>query len=390
MERLAVRYSALACVVVGGALMSGSGAVAFADPGDTGSGSSGGSGTPATQSVASTQTTETPVYKTPTPGPISAPPFNIPTPFGPLALPDSRTPLRWGPITFPNLVSSQFTPVTLPTPSSALPSEQPAATEPQGAGPQLPSGASGIAPTVNAAPPSAPPTISLVPLTPDGAPVGPSMTITNPLRDAISLDFRAPIVPQVLPPPIVTILNAMSQQIPVTDLVLAPLMNDTLPPVLSDVILPALLSDIVVPTLPIESGLPTTPVASAVPLSNPSIWSLPASSPPPLELAPMGMDVPQAPLQAPPPLTPPVINQGPQQNPPPPPPDGVRQLSEPVAYRAGYSDYLRNAGMAQITSLALPGIAGILLVTAGGGFIGYRQARAGHVIRAEGIARFLR
>jgi hypothetical protein len=65
-------------------------------------------------------------------------------------------------------------------------------------------------------------------------------------------------------------------------------------------------------------------------------------------------------------------------------------MGEQVEFRAGYSDYLRNAGMAQITSIALPGIAGILLVTMGGGVIGYRQARAGHVIRAEGIARFLR
>jgi hypothetical protein len=46
--------------------------------------------------------------------------------------------------------------------------------------------------------------------------------------------------------------------------------------------------------------------------------------------------------------------------------------------------------MAQVTSLAVPGAAAILLFTVGGGFIGYRQARAGHVIRAEGISRFLK
>ena len=61
-----------------------------------------------------------------------------------------------------------------------------------------------------------------------------------------------------------------------------------------------------------------------------------------------------------------------------------------MAFRAGYSDYLRNAGVAQITAIAVPGAVAILLFSVGGGFIGYRQARAGHVIRAKGIARFLR
>jgi hypothetical protein len=97
----------------------------------------------------------------------------------------------------------------------------------------------------------------------------------------------------------------------------------------------------------------------------------------------MGMDVPQAPLTpAPPTFEPPHW----------PSPSGhdVTALSDPVAFRAGYGDYLRNAGMAQITAIAVPGAAAILIFTVGGGFIGYRQARAGHVIRAEGMSRFLR
>ncbi|HZQ30295.1 MAG TPA: hypothetical protein VFB19_00990 [Mycobacterium sp.] len=389
MERLAVRYAALACAFVGGVLVSGSGAVAFADP----TGSGGTSGTDTTASATPSTTAAQPVYganvppayKAPLPGPVSVPEFNIPSPFGTLTLPAAKLPLQWGPITFPNLMSSQSPTATLPGPSSS-PAGQAGTSQgaPSPAGSQS---SSGVAASVASTPSASPPTISLVP---PGTPPGSSVTITNPLRAAFPVDLHAPIMPQVLPPPVVTILNAMSQQVPLTDLVLAPLMNDTLPPLLSDVILPALLSDIVVPTLPIESGLPTVPVAGAMSLSNPAIWAPPASGPPPLELAAMGMDAPQAPLQTPAPLTPAVSDQGPQQNPPPPPPNSVKQLSEPVAYRAGYSDYLRNAGMAQITSLALPGIAGILLVTAGGGFIGYRQARAGHVIRAEGIARFLR
>jgi hypothetical protein len=60
-----------------------------------------------------------------------------------------------------------------------------------------------------------------------------------------------------------------------------------------------------------------------------------------------------------------------------------------MSFRLGYSEYLRTAGVAQIVAVAVPGLAGILLLTAGGGFIGYRQAKAGHAVRTEGIARFL-
>lgn len=103
----------------------------------------------------------------------------------------------------------------------------------------------------------------------------------------------------------------------------------------------------------------------------------------------MGMDVSAPASQQPLPLS--LGVEQPQAPPAPPKPDsGVASLSDPVAYRAGYSDYLRNAGMAQITAIAVPGAAAILLFSLGGGFIGYRQARAGHVIRAEGLVRFLR
>jgi len=98
----------------------------------------------------------------------------------------------------------------------------------------------------------------------------------------------------------------------------------------------------------------------------------------------MGMDVVQAPAL---PLSVDIAKPQPPNSPQAP---GVAPLNDPVAYRAGYSDYLRNAGMAQITAIAVPGAVAILLFSLGGGFLGYRQARAGHVIRAEGITRFLR
>ena len=57
--------------------------------------------------------------------------------------------------------------------------------------------------------------------------------------------------------------------------------------------------------------------------------------------------------------------------------------------RRGYTDYLRNPGLPQLAGAALPGVAGILLMTIGGGVIGYRQADAGRMIRSSGAARYL-
>ena len=58
--------------------------------------------------------------------------------------------------------------------------------------------------------------------------------------------------------------------------------------------------------------------------------------------------------------------------------------------RVGYGEYLRSAGLAQIAALALPGLAGILVLTGAGGLLGYRQAKAGHGVRSSGIARFMK
>ena len=55
----------------------------------------------------------------------------------------------------------------------------------------------------------------------------------------------------------------------------------------------------------------------------------------------------------------------------------------------GYPIYLREADIADVAALALPGVAGLLGITAFGGFLGYRQAKAGYALPAGGIARFL-
>jgi hypothetical protein len=61
----------------------------------------------------------------------------------------------------------------------------------------------------------------------------------------------------------------------------------------------------------------------------------------------------------------------------------------PVSYRIGYADYLRNAGLSQVAALAVPGVAGILLLTGAGGLVGYRQAKAGRAVHTSATARFV-
>lgn len=60
------------------------------------------------------------------------------------------------------------------------------------------------------------------------------------------------------------------------------------------------------------------------------------------------------------------------------------------SYRIGYTEYLRSAGLPQVAALAVPGLAGIMVLTGAGGLVGYRQAKAGHAVRVGGSARFMR
>jgi len=64
-------------------------------------------------------------------------------------------------------------------------------------------------------------------------------------------------------------------------------------------------------------------------------------------------------------------------------------LAVPAPFRPGYGDYLRNAGFGQVAAVALSGVTGILVLTGAGGMLGYRQARAGHVVRTGSRGRFL-
>jgi hypothetical protein len=56
----------------------------------------------------------------------------------------------------------------------------------------------------------------------------------------------------------------------------------------------------------------------------------------------------------------------------------------------GYPRYLRNPSPGELALAALPGAAGLLILTFSGGLIGYRQANSARFIRTQSAARFLR
>jgi hypothetical protein len=78
------------------------------------------------------------------------------------------------------------------------------------------------------------------------------------------------------------------------------------------------------------------------------------------------------------------------------PAPAVRPVAEPLtpmsgqATRLGYPRHPRSPTPGELAVLALPGAAGLLVLTFSGGVIGYRQANSARVIRAQSAARFLR
>jgi hypothetical protein len=60
------------------------------------------------------------------------------------------------------------------------------------------------------------------------------------------------------------------------------------------------------------------------------------------------------------------------------------------ATRVGYPRFLRTPTLRDLATVALPGVAGLLFVTFGGGFLGYRQANSLRFVRTQGAERFLR
>jgi hypothetical protein len=72
----------------------------------------------------------------------------------------------------------------------------------------------------------------------------------------------------------------------------------------------------------------------------------------------------------------------------PPPPRGSASALVNSAPREGYPQYLRSARLTQVATVALPGLGGLVALTASGGVIGYRQANSGRYLRSD-AARFL-
>jgi hypothetical protein len=72
----------------------------------------------------------------------------------------------------------------------------------------------------------------------------------------------------------------------------------------------------------------------------------------------------------------------------PPPAAGAGPVEMPPT-RLGYQQYLRTARVTDIAVVAVPGVVGLVLMTVSGALIGYRQARAGHMLRHTGATRFM-
>ena len=369
MDRFPVRCTALACVISGGMLISGPGLVASADDGNSGGTSSPGATDTSSKPHGFLSSlpglhwpSQSPGVNAPTIGSIVPPHMNLPTLPVPGTTPNGPSLVRA--FMLPDPGNTHWVGVTVPGLAPQTRGGQQLAIAPQvdshlaniGIAPQSQSRQRGE---------NASPTISLVPLAPSGVPAGPPITINN------SVDVTKPLLPQELPPPLVFLVAVIAKGVQMAGQVITALVNVVVGYAAN--VINALLSENVVPS----ASSATMPAVLSV--ANPV---LSPSGPPPADVAAMGMDVPEAPGPPSP------IGEPPQ--PQTSPADGSSALSDPVAFRAGYSDYLRNAGMAEITAIAVPGALAILLFSLGGGFIGYRQARAGHIIRAEGITRFLR
>lgn len=74
----------------------------------------------------------------------------------------------------------------------------------------------------------------------------------------------------------------------------------------------------------------------------------------------------------------------------PPPTNAGLTARGQTAKEAGYAnEYLRGPRLSEMAAGALPGVAGMLLMTASGVCLGYRQAMAGQLLQPQGADRFL-
>jgi hypothetical protein len=102
--------------------------------------------------------------------------------------------------------------------------------------------------------------------------------------------------------------------------------------------------------------------------------------------------LPSVPGPAPAAPMPPVISQPPAGQPgiQPLPTVAVNVPGVPETFRVGYPDVLRTADLEALIIATVPGVSGMVALTAAGAMLGYRQARAAQAVRATAIARFMR
>jgi hypothetical protein len=129
---------------------------------------------------------------------------------------------------------------------------------------------------------------------------------------------------------------------------------------------------------------PVAPPRPVVPSGAPPVIPTVALAPPPAGGRPGSqVHVPNSIAAGAPPRM-----RGPAPTPAPPPATAAVPLEVP-ATRLGYQRYLRTAKVTDVAVVALPGVVGLVLMTVSGTVIGHRQARAGHMLRHNGAARFM-
>ncbi|WP_243858593.1 hypothetical protein [Mycobacterium sp. DL440] len=138
-------------------------------------------------------------------------------------------------------------------------------------------------------------------------------------------------------------------------------------------------------TIVIRSAPPKLPAAPAPAIATPPVAPAPVVAPP----APViSVPVPAAPPVGMPPAVPSAPT-NPALRSEPPAAQMVSVPAVPESFRLGYADYLRMASTSDLLFAVLPGLGGMLLMTAAGGAVGFRQARAAQTLPSPQIARFL-
>ncbi|MCV7113765.1 hypothetical protein H7I55_22660 [Mycolicibacterium setense] len=139
-----------------------------------------------------------------------------------------------------------------------------------------------------------------------------------------------------------------------------------------------------VPTAPSSRTIvirSTPPTAPAVQAPAAPVAPAPVVAPP--------VPVIPAPMPSAPPAGAPSAPSAPAPQSEPPASQPISVPAVPESFRIGYADYLRTASTSDLLFAVLPGLGGIVLMTAAGGVAGFRQARAAQTLPSPQISRFL-